>query len=258
MKLKNIILSAALMMTTAASAQNEDKYQVWGPTNAVSQTGVILRAGYVIGGTTPLPVPSEIRSINEFKPLGGVTLGADFYHMFNRHWGLQFGWHLFYEGFHTGADVKNYRMGITKDGNYLDGNFTGTDITDTKMFGSTIPFTATYRISPRWNISAGPFVSLLYYKTFEGEVYNGYLREGSPVGQKIEITEDNPATYDFKDDMLSWYWGMQLLFDWKAMRHMNVFAGVDWSCSSIFPGDFETVEFKMFPIYAKIGIAYRY
>ena len=258
MKLKTIILSLALMATATAAAQTSDKYEEWGPTSPNSKTGVIIRAGYEIGGTTPLPLPAENRSINEFKPLGGLTVGADAYHMFSRHWGLQLGWHFFYEGFHTGANVKNYRMGITKDGNYLEGNFTGTDITDTKMFGATVPLTATYRISPRWNVSAGPFVSFLFAKTFEGEVYDGYLREGDPTGQKVEMTHDNPATYDFGENMREAYWGVQLLFDWKAMRHMNVFGGVDWACSSIFPGNFKTVEFKMFPIYAKIGLAYRY
>ncbi len=258
MKLKTIISCLMLMAAATASAQTEDKYAEWGPTNRETQSGVIIRAGYVLGGTTPLPLPAEIRSINEFKPLGGITIGADAYRMLSRHWGLQLGWHFFYEGFHTGATVKNYRMGITKDGNYLEGNFTGTDITDTKMLGSTIPLTATYRLSPRWNVSAGPFLSMLYYKTFEGEVYDGYLREGNPTGQKVEMTRDNPATYDFSDDMLNWYWGIQVLFDWKAMRHMNVFGGVDWACSGVFPATFQTVEFKMFPIYAKIGLAYRY
>lgn len=252
-----IFLLALVAASMDVTAQSADRYELWGPTNQASNTGFIARAGYVIGGTAPLPLPAEIRSMNAFKPYGGVTIGADAYHMFNRHWGLQVGYHLFYEGFYTSADVKNYRMGITQGENYLEGNFTGTDVTRTKMVGSTIPLTATYRISPRWNVSAGPFVSILFWKTFEGEVDNGYLREGDPTGQKVEITKENPATYDFRNDMLSAYWGVELLFDWKAARHLNVFGGVDWACSSIFPSSFETVEFKMYPIYAKVGLAYR-
>ena len=248
-----------LAMTAAghSAALAQDSYAEWGPTNQDTNTGIIARVGYVIGGTTPLPLPAEIRSINAFKPYGGVTIGADVYHMFNRHWGLQMGYHLFYEGFYTSADVKNYRMGITQGENYLEGNFTGTDITRTKMLGSTIPLTTTYRISPRWNVSAGPFASVLFWKMFKGEVFDGYLREGDPTGQKVEITDENPATYNFKDDMLNVYWGVQLLFDWKATRHMNVFGGMDWSVSGIFPSTFETVEFKLYPLYAKIGLAYR-
>lgn len=258
MKLRFFAFFVLLLSTGVTRAQDTDKYAVWGPTDTERQAGFMVRLGYVIGGTTPVPLPAEIRSINAFHPFGGISLGADAYWMLSRRWGVQVGWHFFYEGFHTSANVKNYFMGITKDGNYLEGYFTGVDETDTKMFGATVPLTATFRLSPRWNVSAGPFVSMLYTKRFEGEVYDGYLREGNPTGQKIEMTKDSPATYDFQDDMLNCYWGVELMFDWKAMRHMNVFGGLDWACSSIFPSSFKTVHFKMFPLYAKLGIAYRY
>jgi hypothetical protein len=42
------------------------------------------------------------------------------------------------------------------------------------------------------------------------------------------------------------------------MQHMNVFGGLDWGLSSIFPSDFETIPFKMYPVYAKFGLAYRF
>ncbi|MCR4995145.1 MAG: PorT family protein [Bacteroidales bacterium] len=243
--------------TTSMAQTKEEKFQAWGPT-ALNQAGWIVRASYVIGGTSPIPLPNEIRSIDGFKPLGGFSLGADYYQMFSRRWGLQAGVHFFLEGFHTKATVKNYRMGITQGENYLEGNFTGVDETDTQMTGVTIPLTATFRASPRWNISVGPFFTFLSSGTFEGTVYDGYLREGDPTGQKIHITDENPATYDFADDMRQFYWGLQFMFDYKVLAHMNVFGGLDWSMQSIFPSDFETIEFNMYPIYAKIGVAYRY
>lgn len=253
-----LLLIGLLLGVASASAQSqEDKYAEWGPTNRDMQTGLILRAGYVIGGTSPMPLPAEIRSINEFSPKGGFTIGLDGYYMLSRHWGFQLGWHLFYEGFHTSADVKNYRMGITQGEDYLEGYFTGTDVTNTWMLGSTFPLTATYRISPRWNVSAGPFLTILYDHTFEGEVYDGYLRQGDPTGQKVEISRENRATYDFQDNMLNAYWGVQFLLDWKATHRLNVFGGVDWAFSGIFPKSFQTVEFKLYPIYAKIGLGYR-
>ena len=241
-----------------AFPQIQDKYAEWGPTSRRSMTGVIVRGGYVIGGTTPVPVPGEIRGIEAFHPIGGVTVGADAYHQFSRRWAVQLGLHVFYEGFHTQATVKNYRMAIRQGLDYLEGHFTGTDVTDTWMVGLTIPLTAAFDISPRWRVSAGPFVSFLFDKAFEGEAYDGYLREGNPTGQKVEISTENRATYDFRENMNSKYWGVEVVFDWKAMRHMNVFGGIDWACSSIFPSSFHTVEFKMMPIYAKLGFAYRY
>ncbi len=262
MKLKTIIYSLLLIFCSQVQAQEtKDKYELWGP-HDIHNSGWIIRAGYVIGGTTPLPLPEEIRSINEFKPLGGVTFGADYYHMFGRRIGIQFGAHIFFEGFHTDADVKNYHMAITQGNSTLSGHFTGTDITDTKMVGITLPITATIRVSPRWNISAGPFFSFVGKGTFKGEVYDnsegiGYLREGDPTGPKIEITRQNPATYDFSSDMKNFYWGLDFLFEWKAINRITVFGGLDWSLSSIFPSDFETISFKMYPIYAKIGLGYR-
>ena len=263
MKFKTLLYCLCLSTAVIAQAQDEsiDKYEQWGPKD-IHNSGWTIRAGYVIGGTTPLPLPNEIRHINEFSPLGGFTFGADYFHMFGRRIGIQFGAHLYYEGFHTSADVKNYRMAITQGNSYLDGYFTGTDITDTKMFGLTIPVTATVRISPRWNVSVGPFISFIGKGSFKGEVYDndkgvGYLREGDPTGPKIEMTRKNPATYDFSSDMRHFFWGIQALFEWKAVKRITVFGGVDWGLSSIFPSDFETISFGMYPVYAKIGLGYR-
>ena len=253
MKIKAIILAALLSSTTA---QAKLTYEEWGPRD-LKQAGWIFRLGYVIGGTSPIPLPNEIRHINGFKPYGGITFGADYYQMFSKRWGIQAGMHFFYEGFYTSADVKNYHMGISQGGNYLEGNFTGTDVTNTKMTGITIPITATLRCSPRWNISLGPFFSFLANGSFYGDVSNGYLREGGPTGQKVEITDANPATYDFAADMRHFYWGLEFLFDCKLASHINAFGGFDWSLSSIFPASFRTIDFDMYPLYAKLGVAYR-
>ncbi len=271
MRLRNIIYSTLLLTASMAQAQTAtegsvDKWAKWGSKD-IHNSGWIIRLSYVIGGTSPLPLPKEIRSINEFNPLGigsfgGFNVGADYTHMFGKRWGIQFGAYLFLEGFHTSADVKNYKMAITQGNSTMSGNFTGTDVTNTKMVGVTLPVMGTFRISPRWNVSAGPFFSFVGKGTFEGEVYDnsegiGYLREGDPTGPKIEITRKNPASYDFSSDMNHFYWGLAVLFDWKAAKHINVFGGLDWSFSSIFPSDFETIPFKMYPIYAKIGVGYR-
>lgn len=257
MRHKIMLFAVLLSLSTALVAQENDKWTAWGP-SSLKNSGWIVRVGFVIGGTSPLPVPPEIRSINSFEPLGGITFGADYYQMFSRRFGIQAGVHFFHEGFSTNANVKNYRMGITQGNNYMEGNFTGVDITNTTQTGITVPLTATLRMSPRWNVSVGPFFSFLAKGTFDGEVTDGYLREGDPTGQKIEITDDNPATYDFSSNMNHFYWGLEFMFDYKAMKHLNVFGGFDWSLSSIFPDSFETVPFNMYPLYAKIGVAYRY
>ena len=248
-----------------AFSQESANWEKWGPTAGLKKGGFIARAGYVIGGTTPLPLPAEIRKINGFRPNGGAMLGIDGYRMFTRCWGLSMGAHFFWEGFHTEADVKNYYVWLEQEGEITKGYFTGANVTDTEMWGITVPVLATLRMSPRWNVSFGPYLSYFFKQTFTGEVYDndqgiGYLREDTPVGTKILMTRENPTPYpdDFADHMLPMNLGIELAFDWKAMRHMNVFGLVDWGLTDMWERDFEAITFRMYPIYATIGVAYRY
>ncbi len=265
-KAKYILLAAVLVCGTpllrAETGDRGDKYAKWGPSGK-NGVGVIVRAGYTIGATTPIPLPGEIRSINAFNPNGGATVGVDVYQMLSKRWGFAVGWHFVYEGFHTSADVKNYKMSLTMEGNTMSGYFTGCDVTNVSMWGLTMPLLATVRVSPRWNISAGPFFSVFFSQSFDGQVYDnskgvGYLRVDTPTGEKVNIDRNNPATYDFSDNMRNWNAGIEVAFDWKATRHMNVFALLDWGLSDIIEPDFTAIDFKLYPIYGTVGLAYRY
>ncbi|MBR4758160.1 MAG: PorT family protein [Bacteroidaceae bacterium] len=257
-----LLISFYFSFLILSSSQAQDKWEKWGPTSK-SGAGVILRAGYTLGGTSPIPLPKEIRSINAFSPKGGATVGFDAYKMFSRRWGLAVGTRFFYEGFHTSADVKNYWTSLVREGNEMSGYFTGRDVTNTSMWGVTLPLLVTFRAGARWNISVGPYFSAYFKRSFDGEVYDnkdgvGYIRVDSPTGEKVNIDRSNPATYDFKDDMRKWNSGLEFTFDWKATKHLNVFGSLDWGLSSIFERDFEAIAFKMYPIYATVGVGYRY
>lgn len=278
---KYITLVLLLLIAVTAGARHKataEKWAYWGPT---SQTGfgLMLRGGYVIGGTTPLPVPQEIRGINSFSPKGGLGIGVEGYKMFGPRWGMAIGLNYSWQGFATSANVKNYYMSYMDGDNETKGWFTGTNDTKTVTTGLTIPVLATFRIGPRWNISFGPFIEFFMKHTFDGSVYcsnskehdnggcTGYLREDTeatewnsagPTGNKVEIHCDNPVEYEMGENMRNWAGGIELMFDWKALKHMNVFGKLDWGLSSAFPKNFETVQFKMFPIYGTLGVAYRY
>lgn len=241
---------------TPAPTPAADKYKAWGFRGG-KDWGVKARAGYVIGGTTPLPLPAEIRSINRFRPNGGLTFGVDAYKNFHTRWGLMGGVHFFMEGMGTGADVKNYHMGIRMGEDYLEGQFTGTDETNVRMGGLTIPVTATYRISPRWTVNAGPYMTVLLSREFNGSVYDGYLRVNDPTGEKIIISHENPATYDFSNDLRRLQWGLEIGFEWKATPNIGVLGNIDWGLSDVFRDGFKTVEFPMYPIYATLGVTYQ-
>lgn len=249
------VFACLFALLQPVTAQNKDKYEEWGPLNG-KDWGCLLRTGYILGGTTPMPLPAEIRSIGQYRPQGGFTVHFDAYKMFNKRYGVMAGVHYFMEGMFTGAEVKNYAMGIQMGEDYLEGRFTGTDETESFMAGFTIPVMATFRLSPRWNMNVGPYASFLIYRLFEGSVYDGYLRVGDPTGEKVEISKENPATYDFSDDMRRVLWGMEIGFDWKATKRLTTFASLDWGMNSIFKRNFETVAFPMYPFYATFGIAY--
>ena len=259
MKTKTYItaIAALLFLAVTTVVAQENRFAGWGPSNA-NGWGYKIRAGYTLGGTSPIPLPEEVRSINSYHPEGGLTFGADAYKMFNKRWGMSMGARFFMEGMYTGADVKNYNMGITQGEDYLEGRFTGTDITETFMVGVTVPLLVTLRCNHRWNINVGPYVSFLIYRDFEGSVFNGYLREGDPTGQKIEITAENPATYDFSSDMRRVLYGLEIGADFKATPKMTAFAYLDWGLNGVFKSSFKTVSFNMYPLYATVGLAYVY
>ena len=260
-----ILLLLLAPCTMLHAEEGADSWQEWGPTTGLKGGGFIVRGGYVLGGTVPIPLPVEVRKVNSFSPRGGISLGIDGYRMFSKRWGVSVGAHFFWEGFHTSADVKNYYVWLKQENELTKGYFTGTNITETQMWGVTVPVCATLRMSPRWNVSFGPFLTYYFKQTFEGEVYDneeglGYLREDTPTGTKIFITRENPTPYpdDFADNMLPLNLGMEICFDWKAMRHMNVFGKLDWGLTNIWRRNFEAISFKMYPIYATVGVAYRY
>lgn len=98
----------------------------------------------------------------------------------------------------TKATVKNYNMEIIGyDGNRLKGNWTGGVRTKVQNSYITIPVLAAYKLNPRTTLKLGPYFSYLMDGDFSGHVYEGYLRENNPTGDKINFTNGAIATYDF-------------------------------------------------------------
>lgn len=95
----------------------------------------------------------------------------------------------------TKATVKNYNMEIIGyDGNRLKGNWTGGVRTKVQNSYITIPVLAAYKLSPRTTLKLGPYFSYLMDGDFSGHVYEGYLRETNPTGDKINFTNGAIAT----------------------------------------------------------------
>jgi len=220
-----------------------------------------VRAGINIGGASPLPLPEEIRRIDSYSPTFCVSLEGDVIRWFGekRRWGLILGLRLENKGMQAGARTKNYGMEIIGDGGErLKGNWTG--MVRTKYRGTfvSIPLLAACRINQRLRLQMGPYVSFQSSGDFSGHVYDGYLRENDPTGNKVVFEGDRRATYDFSDELRSVQWGVQAGVNWKAFKHLTLSGDLMWGVTDIFKKGFRTISFDMYPIYLNIGFGYAF
>ena len=70
-----------------------------------------LSAGYNIGGTAPLPLPREIRTIEGYNPELNFAIEGNAEKMFGQgNWGIRCGIRFETKGMTTKAGTKNYHM----------------------------------------------------------------------------------------------------------------------------------------------------
>lgn len=262
MKIIRIILCCAslLLATPCLHAQSkENNKALW--KSYLHGWEYAIKAGFNIGGTSPIPLPAEIRSLEKYNPNVAISIEGTTTKWLDaaKQWGLTVGLRLETKSMTTEATTKNYGMKIfNSTGGFLEGLWTGKVYTKVKNAYLTVPITADYRINDRWRVSAGPYFSYLMEGNFNGHVYEGHLRTPDYSGSKVEFTGDSQANYDFSDELRKFQWGMQLGGEWKAYKHLSVYADLTWGLNDIFQKDFETINFAMYPIYLNIGFGYAF
>ena len=237
---------------------NTHKGLIWSYLNGINYD---VRAGVNIGGTSPLPLPQEIRSINSYSPGLAITIEgyATKWLSKKQDWGISIGFRLDIKDMNTDATVKNYGMAIINEtGGKVEGLWTGNVKTKSKMSLLSIPVLGVYKINERWKVYAGPYFSYLMDGDFNGNVYEGHLRTPDATGSKIVFEGENIATYDFSNELRKFQWGAQIGGEWKAYKHLTVHADLTWGFNDIFRKGFETVSFPMYPIYLNIGFGYQF
>ncbi len=213
-----------------------------------------IKAGLSLGGVSPIPLPKEIRSIDSYNPTLLVAIEGNVTKWLTDEWGILVGVRLEEKGMKTDAKVKNYNMVMTtSDQGYLQGAWTGNVKTKVRNSYLSFPVLATYRISPRWVVKGGAYLSYMADGEFSGTAYDGYLRNGDPTGEKVFVTE---ASYDFSYGLRRFAWGAQLSGEWRAFKRLNVYADLTWGLNNIFKSSFDVIEFNMYPIYMNAGFAY--
>lgn len=233
-----------------------------GNTNSLDTSKVYIRvkAGYSIGGTAPLGMPATIRSIDAYRLTPSVMAGTDVSIPVGHKWGLEAGLSIQNKAMNAEITTEGYNMEMKKGDNNISGLFTGHIKQEVTEWMVSIPIHATYCLNDKITVKAGPYFSLLVYKNFSGIAFDGYIRQGGPTGARIDIgnVEGQWATYDFSDNMRSLQYGISAGVDWQAFDDIGFSANIDWGLSGIFKNDFKTIEQTLYPIYANLGLFYKF
>lgn len=225
-------------------------------TITASATDIRARLGYNIGGITPVSLPNSIRHINSYNPGFGITAGVDVPFKIAECWNVSFGLKLENLRMRTDATVKNYHTRITMDGETIEGYFTGNVRTRANIFYMTMPLLAEYQLSDRWTLKTGPYLSLTADATFEGNVYNGYLRRGTPTGDLVQIGDDGSASYNFSNDVARFGLGLTIGADYRISNKWGAYAELDWGLTDVFKTSFNAIAFKMYAVHGSLGAVY--
>lgn len=255
-----LICLACSLQISYSKSENEKTHKglIWSYLNGISYD---VRAGINIGGSSPIPLPQEIRSIDSYSPGLAITIEGYATKWINnkKNFGISVGLRLDSKNMKTEATVKNYNMAIISEtGGKVEGLWTGGVKTRAKMSLLSFPVLGVYKISDRWKISAGPYFSYMMDGDFDGNVYEGHLRTPDATGSKIIFEGENIATYDFSNELRKFQWGAQIGGEWKAYKHLTVHADLTWGLNDIFNNNFKTITFSMYPIYLNFGFGYAF
>ena len=225
----------------------------------LSDTQIWTRLGYNIGGTAPVGLPASIRALNKFAILPNLQIGVEVAKPLSKTWGIETGLRLENKAMEIDAEVKNYKMEITRGDQILAGMFTGNVTTFVDEWMITLPVLATLNISEKVQLKAGPYASLLLTHGFDGYAYDGYLRVDNPTGPKVELGSEigKRGDYNFSDDMRRMQVGLEAAVDWHLASRVGAFAELNWGLTGVHHSDFNTIEQTLYPIFATIGFNYR-
>ena len=205
-----ILVAASLFIGSPAEAGTLDSLQLK------------ARVGYSIGGTTPIPLPETIRSIESYNLTPSFMVGFDAMLPLTQQWGIMTGLRVENKGMKASVTTKAYFMEVVKGDQKMSGLFTGHVDQEINQWMLTVPVQATFTLSRKVMLKGGPYVSFLLNKGFSGIASDGYLRKDTPTGPKILMgnCEGEWATYDFDDDMRSLQFGIGIGVDWQVHKRL--------------------------------------
>ena len=243
--LTTIVLAAAMAMGMNAAP-------------LLDSVKVDVRLGYEVGGTLPTRLDNKIRGINNFDPGLNYTLAVEASLPLKGRWSIHTGLRYELGSMDVDSRVKNYDIEVVRGDQSLKGIFNGKVRIKSAQRRFTLPVQAEFAPSDKLALRGGLFVGYLTKRRFWGWAYDGYLREGSPVGPKIEmgIEPGERGDFDFGEDMRRWQWGIDVGVDWHFHKRWGVFAELTYGLNGLFRSGFHSVQ-PLHPMYGSLGIMYR-
>ena len=231
---------------------------VSGNASVLDSVTVDARLGYVVGGTIPTHMGREIRGINQFDPGLNFMVSLEGSLPLKNNWSIHTGLRYELGSMDVDSRVKNYDIEVVRGDESLAGIFTGNVRIRTAQRRITLPIQAQYNFSPQFKLRGGLFMGWLANRRFWGWAYDGYLREGTPVGAKIEMGTEpgDRGDFDFDKNMRHMQWGLDVGADWQFSRRWGLFAELTYGFSGLFKSDFHSVQ-TLRPMYGSLGISYR-
>ena len=216
------------------------------------------RLGYALGGTVPTHLDNKIRHINSYNPKFSFVIAAEASYPLDERWAVHSGLRFELGNMDVDSRVKNYDIEVVRGDESMAGIFNGNVRIKSAQRRITLPIQAAYEINDRWQLRGGIFMGWLTNRRFWGWAYDGYLREGTPIGPKIEMgTEPGErGDFDFDANMRHMQWGVDMGADFQFSRHWGAFAEVTYGLSGLFKSNFHSVQ-TLRPLYGTLGIIYR-
>ena len=207
--------------------------------------------GFNVGVSMPFPVPNRLSNFSwtpPFTPYIGwkMTLYS------NKFFGITTGLFFGSKGMNTKASVYQLYTEVEVDNIYTKGYFTGRNETNVNNLYLTFPVELCF-IKSYYRIEFGTLFSYSIKKGFGGIVYEGYLRRNDPTGDRIEI---DSSPYNFDSEVRNFDIALTADFQRKIVNKLYIDCGIDWSFTPLLNSDFNGVPYKMYNIYAHIGVAY--
>lgn len=253
--MKQIILTAVIAAASifGASAQNDSNGA------AVEHKAKFEFRPYWAGNyglTTSLGIPAETREIKSSKWKYNYVFGCDVNLMLSQKWGIGSGLRYERKAGNSCVVMKNFLTTITLagEGTPTYGYFSGTvDNTFDNRY-VTLPLTAIYRASKKWDIRWGMYFAYNVSPSYTGIAYDGKIRE-NPLVPAVGV--DN-STSDFSDDVNRFDAGIQVGGICAIWKGLTINLDIDWGLVNVLDAPQSGMTMKVYNLYFSCGLGWRF